>query len=414
MKTAKKRIAIFIMLCLCLGYNSNAQGQRKDKFMIGIFWPPVWEQTNLEQYRAIRDANVDYIQNVLGNHLNTEERNIKMLQLAEQCGLKMYVADPRVKGSEEDIGAMIDTYKKYKATIGYYILDEPDIAGLTDAAMRYKAILKYAPDAIPYVNLFPTYAPLGASYAENYVDKWIELCGKENLKYLSFDNYPFIADGTFRDDGYFQNLDIIRIAGLKNSVKTSCYGQSVGIPHAYRRPNAVELRYSAFSCIAYGIKNLVWFTYWTPTDRGSEQFTDAIIDPEGNKTDLYIPFAALNGELRQLGKTLVQLDAREVYHSGNIPAGAKIVPEDFIISPEDKTANLILTLFLYPKTGQEYVMAVNKSFTETKQLQFTVSPKYKRVKEISSLTGKLVTVKKQEDKISVILSPGHGKLFLCK
>ncbi len=403
-------ISILVITCLCAGCNSDAEEHEKDEFLIGIFWPPVWEQTNLQQYQAIKEANVDYIQNVLGSLLDTEERNIKMLQLSEQCGLKMYVADPRVKGSGADIKSMVDTYSKYKATSGYYIVDEPDIAGLEDAAMRYKTILSYAPDATPYVNLLPGWAaPVSSGYVENYVNKWIDLCGKENLKYLSFDSYPFMIDGTFREFHY-QNLDMIRLAGLKNGVKTSCYAQSIGIPNAYRRPNTAELRYSVFSSIAYGIKNIVWFTYWTPTNR-SEPFTDAIIDPQGNKTDLYVPFATLNGELKQLGRTLVKLDAREVYHSGNIPEGAKSLPSDFILSPEDKTCDLILTYFICPQTGQEYVMTVNKSFTETKQLQFALNTNYRQIKEVSSLSGRLEKVKKQDNKIEIELSPGNGKLF---
>ncbi len=380
----------------------------KDKFQVGIFWPPVWEQTNPKQYKAIKEANVDYIQNVLGSLLDTEERNLKMLELAGKYGMKMFVADPRVNGTPEDIKAMVETYRKYPATSGYYVVDEPDLKGMTEAARKYKSILSVDQQAVPYVNLLPSWA---VPDYESYVNHWMEVCGKENMKYLSFDCYPFMVDGSMRNT-YYRNLDIIRKAGLENQVKTSCYLQSIGIPGSYRRPNASEMRLNVYSCLAYGIKNLVWFTYWTPTNRG-EKFTNAIIDSCGNKTDLYRPFQQLNHQMRQLGKTLIGLDAQAVYHTGNaIPEGAEQLPGNFIIRPENNNAELIITRFTKNNSSEQYVMVVNKSISGALVVQLKLDKTVTAIRQISSVSGKPENVKvNRNGNLELDLLPGEGKLF---
>lgn len=391
-----------------------AFGQRKpkeigDEFQIGIFWAPVWEHTNLKQYKIIEDANVTYIQNVLGSLLDTEERNLEMLRLAGKCNLKMFVADSRVNEGKADIEAMINTYQKFRATSGYYVVDEPDLKGIEGAARKYKTILEFDSLAVPYVNLLPLWA---ISDYNTYVNQWVETCGSENLKYLSFDCYPFMADGSFRDS-YYPNLDVIRKAGLKNNVKTSCYLQSVGIPNVYRRPSVADLRLNVFSCLAYGIKNAVWFTYWTPTNRG-EVFTNAIIDSCGQKTDLYLPFKQLNRQMRQLGKTLIGLDAVNVYHTGTkIPEEAEKLPSGFIVSPVNPETELIVTSFVQKTTQHKYVMIVNKSMKTPEIVRMNIDAKISGIKEISSVSGKPVNIQinSMEHTIALKLLPGEGKLL---
>lgn len=394
--------------------SSKKDSTRKEEFLIGIFWGPVWEHTNDEQYKTIKDANVDYIQSVVGSDLDAKEKNFKMLDLAQKHGLKIYVADKRIKGSDDDIKAMIETYKDHPATGGYYVQDEPNVQGLDWAAKTYKKVLSHDPNRVPYVNLLPNWAIQG-DYEKTYVDKWIEKVGKNNLKYLSFDQYPFMEDGGFRGT-YYPNLDIIRKTALRNNLRTSCYLQSVGIEKAYRRPSPDELRFSMYANIAYGIKNIVWFTYWTPTKR-EEIFTNAIIDPEGKKTDLYAPFSTLNGEVKQLGKVLATLEAVDVYHTGsNIPPAAEKLPQAFVLQPQQSNDELIISNFK-DKTGRKnYVMVVNKSFTTKKQLSFKVLKSTKQILQVSKVkSSKTKLLKTDYSKKTGMLTDtflaGEGKLY---
>ncbi len=115
-----------------------------------------------------------------------------------------------------------------------------------------------------------------------YVERWIEGVGIENLKYLSFDNYPFLRKGKF-EKSYYNNLDIIRRAGLKYNVKTSSYLQSFGIVNTFRRPTEHEMRLNVYSNLAYGIKNPVWFCYATPTGQGRSEVHELCYRFAGSK-----------------------------------------------------------------------------------------------------------------------------------
>lgn len=130
----------------------------KDTFLIGIFWPPVWNHTNEEQYQRMEDAHIDIIQNVSSTDLYTEEKNKKMLMLAQQHKLKILVADPRVHGTDREIAEMVKAYRNNPATAGYYIMDEPDTAKLQWCAETYRKILAVDPNKMIHVNLFPVYA----------------------------------------------------------------------------------------------------------------------------------------------------------------------------------------------------------------------------------------------------------------
>jgi hypothetical protein len=405
------RIVHFLTLLLFVSATANAQS-KKDEFKIGIFWPPVWKHTTDEQYKTLSESGVDIIQNVSSTDLNTREKNLRMLELAQKYNMKVIVSEPRVLGNEDSIKAMVDTYRNHPATAGYYIRDEPDSALLNWAIKTYRTIGALDKEKIPHVNLFPDFAL--ANYEKGYVERWIEGVGKENLKYLSFDIYPYKRKGRF-EKSYYNCMDIIRRAGLKYGVKTSCYLQSFGIVDMYRRPNVNEMRLNVYSNLAYGIKNPVWFCYATPTGQGDQKFMNSVIDSLGQKTDLYEPFKAFNSEMKHLGKTLIHLDAKEVYHSGDsLWMGTKLPPADFMMLPVDPKSEVILTYFKDQNSAKEYVMAVNKSFKESRTLSFKIQGGVQKIKEISKTTGKLVKVPFNSQKYQLTLNflPGEGKLYL--
>ncbi|WP_300603947.1 hypothetical protein [Niabella sp.] len=388
-------------------------------FSIGIFYGPMPEMTNDEQFRWIKEANVDFIQFIGDSLFNVgkdaavaERRNLRILDLAARYGLHYFVRDPRVRGSEADIAAMVRVYKQHPGLGGYFIVDEPGKEDLAWPANAYKTILKYDPVRIPSVNLFPNF--VYPDYEKAYVDAWIQKVGKENLKLLSFDHYPLLANGSF-GPAYFKNLDVIRRAGLQYGIATSMYPQSMGIVNAYRRPNSSELRYSAYTALAYGIKSLVWFTYNTPVGQPVERFTNAIIDSLGNKTDLYESFKKLNAELKQLGKTVGLLDAVAVYHSDTLDGTeGMIIPDDFFWKPV-KDQRMLLTHFKDRRTKQSFVMVVNKSLKNEVAFSFNVNKGIKRIRYVSALDGKQHAVRYKPGAIFTdLLPPGAGKLYALK
>lgn len=386
----------------------------KEEMMIGIYVSPGIGYMTDHHFKNIRDANVDLIQDISLTY--SQANKLLMLNMAAAHQLKMFVADQRVDGTDAEMTAMVNAYKNHPATAGYYIKDEPRVPDLADAATRYKKLINLDPEKVPHVNLFPSYATgaLGAvDYELEYVEQWITLVGAVNLKYLAFDNYPFMKDGSLREVPYYKDLDVIRRMGLKYKIRTSAYLQSIGSSVGLRRPDANELRYSAFTNLAYGIKLPVWFTYWTPLG-STEQFTNAIVDVEGNKTDLYDPFTSINREMKQLGKTLIRLDAIAVYHAGvSIPSGTKRTPSDFIWKAENENEPMLITHFVNPADNRSYIMVVNKSLTESKTFSFKTGNAITNVKGISKVDGTEMTVsyKAADHKLADDFLPGEGKLY---
>lgn len=394
--------------------NAAVQTSSESNIAIGIYIAPPFEFTNNVQYGAIAEANVDLIQDISGWIAPSDK--LTMLDMADSHGLKMVVADNRVNGTNADISAMVNSYVNHPALAGYYVKDEPTVAQLQDAANRYQKLLTLDNNHDPHVNLFPSYATgaLGSiNYENDYVENWVQKVVAANLRYLAMDNYPFLSNGTFREVPYFHDLDVIRRVGLKYNIKTSGYLQSIGNATDLRRPNANELRYSAYSHLAYGIKKPVWFSYWTPTG-GSETFTNGIIDAAGNKTDLYVPFKALNFEMKQLGKTLVKLNANAVYHTGTtIPTGTVRPPANFVWQSQNAAHNMIITQFTDAASGKEYIMVVNKSFTSGNTFGFVTAAHVSNVKVVSKVTGLEEATSYSAVSHSFFDSflPGEGKLY---
>lgn len=392
--------------------------QEADTFPIGIFWPPVWAHTNEEQYGYIKDAHIDYIQNVSSTDLDTVEKNMAMLDLAQAAGLKVQVSDARTKTilqlSDEEIVEMVNDYKTHPAVYGYYVKDEPTPSELEDYAAVYNKVLAADPARIPSLNLLPkTWA---IPNYKGYVEGWINAVGASNLKLLSFDFYPFPAApaGTVSED-YYVTLEQIKESGLKYNLDTAGYLQSFGIPGVYRRPNVNEMRYNVYTLLSYGVKNPIWFTWWTPTSQ-AEDFEDGIIDREGNKTDFYEPVKQLNADMKNMGRTLLHLDAKYVYHQGAAQKGTKTLPEDFIMLPQNPNDDLIVTYFSNRNDGKNYVMVVNKSLTAAKTITFQLDPTLAAadMKEITAASeGEAVVpaFDAAENTVTAAFLPGEGKLY---
>lgn len=395
----------------------TASRERTGEFLISIYWPPPAPYLNDEQYKVMREAHIDRIFNIGPGVAADREGNLKTLELAARHGMKVYVHDARIKGSDGNLRAMVNDYRDHPAMAGYYVTDEPDSARLQWAIDTHRKItsLDGRKDHDAYVNHLPDWAVPGY---EDFLERWIEGVGPERLNYLAFDNYPYKRKQRL-EKTHFNNLDIIRRMGLKYGVKTSSCLQSFGMYFSgveeLRRPTADEMRLNVYSNLAYGIKNPVWFPYWTKIGLGGDlTFSDCIIDSSGVKSDLYLPFKTLNGEMKQLGKTLIHLDALEVYHTGDsLWTGTSHPPAEFPWQVLEEGADVILSRLVNPVTGREYIMVVNKSFREGKQFSFRVKESVRRVKELSKTTGKPVNCgfDRRRHLLSASFLPGEGKLY---
>ena len=309
----------------------------------------------------------------------------------------------------DEAAAWAQRYTNVPGVGGFYLVDEPLDA--TAYATAFNAIRAAAPEYYAHLNFFPYWFYGSEEANDAAMQAWLDATGPRVMSdrdYLMYDQYPFQESGT-DTASLLTNLNTVRELGLKNQVKTAMYLQSIGIPGNLRRPVPDEIRYEANLAMAYGYKQLSYFTWWTPTDRG-EPFTDGIMTAAGEPTDLYAPVQALNSEIHALGPTLMRLDATEVYVAGTAH-GQTVVPDDFFVQPTGD-ADLVLSRMVDRESGEEYLFVVNNTFTDAQDAVLDFADPGLGLQEVSRLDGTLgETIELADSVLTRNLAASEGVLF---
>ncbi len=170
----------------------------------------------------------------------------------------------------------------------------------------------------------------------------------------------------------FYNMNLFREIGLKYGIPTGFYIQSIGEHGNFRRTNGNEIRYHTSAALAYGLKSLTYFTWWTTGFCDPADY--AIISPYGEKTDIYDDVAAINGQILKTGPLLRRLDALEVYHTAGREDAIVIRKGDMLpVSPSGAGLGFIVSHMEDRETGRDYVMLVNKNFKKEVTSTITVA-----------------------------------------
>lgn len=237
------------------------------------------------------------------------------LTLASSLGLNAIIYYPDVFNGSNPEG-IANLYKNYPAMVGYYLADEPmqnDFPRLADIVNRLKAV---DPKHYSYINLLPIGATSGISY-DQYLNAYTTIVPTD---YISYDLYPITSDtnGTLHvNSEFYHNLEIVS-AKAKASGRTF-WTHILSSPHySYPIPTLSQLRFQAFSALAYGSQMLQYFTYNTGNDR---YFNSAPIDENGNKTPIYYLVKQVNSEIQALAPIFKGCTVNKVGHIGTIPNG---------------------------------------------------------------------------------------------
>lgn len=423
-----------------------------ENILISVFWPPTAEYMNAgegderwdEQYKLLADAHIDYLCNVTGRDRqqnigstpkqeNTKETNLKMAYYAHKYGMRVSVADERfgtafLNTDPVRITDIISEYSNVPGVGGYYILDEPfDPMPYADV---YEAIKLADPTGYAHLNFQPIHAygsPIGTldeRADERYREvlrEWL-LAGEEAgfpHEYLMFDFYPFTdTQGGMARDIYFANLNAVREVGLEFGVKTANYLQSISSvlqasgALSFRSASPEEIRYEAMTSLAYGYKQLSYFTWFLPTNRNGENFSQSIVDENGvPNPKYYAPITQLNAEIHALGKTLIGLNATEVYLNGTQWGWQEAIPAGFPVQPKDGT-DFTVSLLEDATGKRRYAMVVNNDFSAPAEIPLTFGEEVKTLRRVSPETGEPEPVALGDDGSLVLkLGAGDGALF---
>jgi hypothetical protein len=400
-----------IQACLLLvasGANLTAQQNGPEEFPI-FFWhgpPPAFN--TLEHWQRVKECNFT----VGGPTYYSPDDNRKLLAFCRQLGLRAIVSDPQLNREmlgrqdwRDVVGRIVSSYASEPALYGYYLIDEPNSELFPDLALLHAEVQRRDPKHPPFINLFPTYAStaqLGAPTYSDYIERFMTTV---TPAILGYDHYALMKGGGIRAD-YFENLEIIREHGLRFNVPA--WNTVLSIPHyGYRDPSEGDMRWQAYTSLAYGIKGIGWFTYWTIHEFEKEGV--AIVGSDGKPARLFPIVRDINSEVRMLGRTLLQLTSTGVFHTGGVPVGCRRLGSDALVQVPPE-APLVLGFFRDPDGG-ELVMVVNRDYT--KPVEYTVSfrPHVVSVAEVSATDGTLEPLALSNRRARLKLRPGDGRLL---
>ena len=397
-----------LLLCASL---AAAAPWHPDEYPISYWVGPPKEFNTLATWQVIKDCNFT-VAGQYGGYSVAETR--KMLDFCQQLGLKAFVMDGRTawQAAFDDnhaklIASLVADYAAHPALYGYYITDEPASDLFPALGKVSQELQRQDPKHLPYINLLPTYASpeqLGAPTYAEHLDRYLSTA-KPGV--LSYDHYCLMKDGSDRTD-YFENLALIREYGLKYGVPP--WNIILSLPHlSYRDPSAAEMRWQVYTSLAYGMKGLMWFTYWTMPEWEKEFGGTAIVDPKGKPARLYPIVKQLNGEARTLGKTLLGLTSTGVFHTGTVPKGCTRLGVDAPIQLTE-AAPLLIGFFTDAK-GQQYAMVANRDHAKAAEFDMTLKPHVTALAEISPVDASEKPVALTNRAVRMTLPAGDGRLF---
>ena len=407
-------IASCMGLAVLMSAAAAAQPWQPDAYLISYWAGPPHERLDDALVGEIAALNFT----VMGNlYTPTVERAREVLDLAQKHGLKVIVQDrrihmdlPDVDGWDATIDAVVKDYGGHPALYGYYLKDEPSRADFASLAALNQAFLARDPAHLPFINLFPTYASFVQIGAPSYRDHVEDFLTTVKPRFVSYDHYCLLTKGDRPD--YFENLEIVRDASLRHGVPFWQIVQLAPFHQSWRDPTEAELRWQVNTSLAYGCKGIWYFTFWTRSEWNLGEGRGAIYHADGRKTRHFDEVTRVNHALKTLGQTFLRLSSVNVYHTPNVPQGARRLGGDAPIT--SAAGGDLLIGWLQDGKRRDYVMVVNKDYTAGCTATLTVKGPVNGVYETRADTGEEVRIDVSDAKPAAFdakLEPGGGRLF---
>ncbi len=303
----------------------------------------------------------------------------KELDMAQKYGLRAMLHDGLISpqsledpAKKAQLDALIDRVRNHPALYNYFITDEPSAAAFPALGKLVAYLHEKDPAHFGYINLFPTYANNGqlgtkgnmlTAYKE-HLRLYVEQVKPE---LISYDHYHFKAVGS---DGpqYFLNLALIRQAALDHKVPFLNIVQACSWDPSMRVPKGDELRWLAYTSLAYGAQGLSYYVYFYP-----EKHVGMMIKADGTPTDLYHAAKQINPEFVAIAAQLQPLNSLGAFHAGRVPPGAQALSSEapFRMDPtpaakdyeEGRPGMGVLLGFFGPAAIPTHVVVVNLDYT---------------------------------------------------
>ncbi len=415
-----------------------------DRFHIMYWFGPPPSETTLARYKEIRDAGFTMISppgtgimNSSGVREDTvsDDTNHKLLDIGKNLGMKVLLADPRIytaigtKGPiDDDLKKVDDEFGSHPALEAYFVTDEPSAKIFPRLGQITAELKKLDSKHLSFINLFPTYASPQQLGSVDYRHHLEEFIGAVKPSVVSYDHYHWLLDskapappselnerdraiwenawdrkGSGLDrPGYLENLQITWEVCQKHRLPMVVV--TLLLPHGpYRDPGPAELRWDCYQALAYGVKALCWFTYWTP---GMDEwnFHNACITEDGKRTHNYAEIADVNKEILPIGRLLYQKRSLGVMHVG--PETEPVEPfKPNAVIREAEGGRFTLGMFT-----NGVILIANKDYTKSAVCRLKLGEKIKSTIYDRRL-ARYIPLPPRDGWLELDLAPGGGELI---
>lgn len=368
------------------------------------------ECINDEQYGYLKEGGFTGVIALLER---TREQGERGLKYAEKYGLEYYVRneinwdenyDPELfeKNAYE-----YNAYKSYSSFAGMFICDEPNCEKYGALAAMKKGFDKFF-DNKPYgffVNLLPTYAndvtQLGADYPD-YIARYAQTI---STAFICFDHYPFMKNesGDYTRGDYLYNLKVVADACDKNGRDLWTFVQSSNFCKRKTEIDYAALSFQIMACLAYGSKNLIYYTYWTwPGYYAAERekkFNPALVLSSGERTWKYFDAKRIHAFVNLFGEIIANSSRKRTYLLKGVPSIFKGADEETSEKIKSDGATLVGE-FLTKDNKIAYLIVNAEDPYAKKYTQVSVGVKG----DIYTLNGKYAVSEESE----ITLGAGEG------
>lgn len=310
---------------------------KKDELSIHIGGWVVPSNLTDEQYQYMKDSDIDtYFFAYAGSpsysfNLNdVTDQDKAVLAKMEEYGLNAIL---HVGGKNAETLTKVANVAQYGAVKGV-CFDEPDKSQIGEIKGYVDQFNQAASGKTLFTNLYPSFAEdVQASFTqyEDYLSYYCDnVLSKLTVgeKWLSADRYPLTFDGKGNptlDNGWLRDIEAVATKAREyEDVKTNFFIQTMpygGVDNPAgmsgsraRVPSYEDVRLQEYTLMAFGYDMISAFCYGSPTI-GLEFLEDqqAMIDREGNRTQLYYDVSKANNEIKAFDHVLKQFDWKGVF-----------------------------------------------------------------------------------------------------
>lgn len=284
-----------------------------DKILFGGFNGITETDAVEDDVRALADAGIDII---YMTWLRDEgSRSAEQLEWLEKYGVKSWIND-YILNSELEKGIspstarkMASEYMASPAFAGNYLLDEPSCDRFPALKKICGAYHDIFPDKSMYVNLLPNYAPASCYPDGSFREYVAEYCRQFDTPMVSQDSYPINIENGAKviNRDYFEGLNVTAEAARDYGRRHELYIYSTcdNINDCKRYlPSISDLRFEAYSSLAYGAKTLSYFCFDTPPC--AKRSPSYAMRKLGHATELYYRGKELTREIGLLSEIYVK------------------------------------------------------------------------------------------------------------